>query len=290
MNLYAQIASNKRKTWLLMIGFVIFIAVIGYFIGEFWYGEPLFVAPLVMISMIINIGAYYFADKLALTMSGAKPINPQQDVEYYRLVENLSIASGLPMPQLYIIETPALNAFATGRDPQHAAVAVTRGLMQQLDKRELEAVLAHELSHIKNYDIRLMTVVVILVGIIAMIAEWGWRFGGSSNDRKKGGGVIIILGIALMILAPLVANLIKFAVSRQREYLADASAAYMTRHPQALARALAKISQNPSVPHASSATAHLFISNPFKGASSKVASLFSTHPPIQERIARLMSM
>lgn len=292
MNLYQQIDSNKRKTWFLMIGFLIFIGIAGYVIGEVWYGSSFLVVPFILFSTFANVGAYYFSDSIALGMSGAKKITREEETGYYNLVENLTIATGLPMPKLHVIETPAMNAFATGRDPKHASIAVTRGLLEKLDKREIEAVLAHELSHIKNFDIRLMTIVVVLVGIIAMLAQYSFRFsGGNRNNNRGGGAVIAIVGIILVILAPIVANIIKFAVSRQREYLADASAAYMTRYPAALASALQKISSDPNViPHANSATAHLFISDPLKSLGSRVSGLFSTHPPVEERIARLQAM
>lgn len=292
MNLYQQIDSNKRKTWMLMIGFLIFIGIVGYVIGEVWYGNTALVVPFIAFSTFANIGAYFFSDSIALSMAGARAVTKEEETGYYNLVENLTIATGLPMPKLHVIETPAMNAFATGRDPKHASIAVTRGLLEKLDKRELEGVLAHELSHIKNFDIRLMTIVVVLVGIIAMLTQYSFRFGGGNRDNNKGGGAIIaIVGIVLVILAPIIANIIKFAVSRQREYLADASAAYITRYPGALASALQKISIDPNVvPHANSATAHLFISDPLKSFGSRVSGLFSTHPPVEERIARLQAM
>ncbi len=291
MNLYTQISDNKRKTWLLMGGFLIFVTLIGYVMGEVWYGNSAVVLPLLGFSLITNIGAYFYADKVALSLSGAHAVTKDQEPQYYNLVENLTIATGLPMPSLHIIESDAMNAFATGRDPQHAAIAVTRGLLNRLEKREVEGVLAHELSHIKNYDIRLMTIVVVLVGIIAMLTQYALRIGGSDNRERRGGGIIAIVGIALIVFAPIIANIIKFAVSRQREYLADASAAYITRYPAALADALAKIAQDPrQVPHANSATAHLYISDPIKKAGSRLEGLFTTHPPVEERIARLRAM
>lgn len=275
-----------------MIGFFIFIAVLGYVLGEVWYGDATLVVPFIAFSTFANIGAYFFSDSIALSMSGARAVTKEEETGYYNLVENLTIATGLPMPKLHIIETPAMNAFATGRDPKHASIAVTRGLLERLDKRELEGVLAHELSHIKNFDIRLMTIVVVLVGIIAMLTQYAFRFsGGNRNNNKGGGAIIAIVGIVLVILAPIIANIIKFAVSRQREYLADASAAYITRYPAALASALEKISGDPNMlPHANSATAHLFISDPVKSLGSRVSGLFSTHPPVEERIARLQAM
>ncbi|MCA9398057.1 M48 family metallopeptidase, partial [candidate division WWE3 bacterium] len=211
----------------------------------------------------------------------------------FQLVQNLTIATGMPMPKIYIIESPALNAFATGRDPKHAAIAVTRGLLQRLEKRELEGVLAHELSHIKNFDTRLMTIIVVLVGMVALLTDFAWRASlfGDRDRENRGNGVFAIIGVVLIVLAPIIANIIKLAVSRQREYLADASAAYITRYPQGLIDALTKIaSDHQPLETANTATAHLFISNPLKDRKQKLAGLFSTHPPVEERIARLRAM
>jgi heat shock protein HtpX len=236
----------------------------------------------------MSIFSYYFSDKIALASTGAKQITQEQSPYVYRMVENLSITQGLPIPKIYIINSPALNAFATGRNPKHASIALTTGIIDALENEELEGVIAHELSHVKNYDILVMTVVVVLVGTIGLIADMFFRvriFGGRDSENK-GGGVLAILGIVALIISPIVAELIKLAISRKREYLADASAALLTRYPEGLARALEKI-QHSNIPfdRASSATAHLFISNPFK--SGGIKSLFSTHPPIEERIKRL---
>ena len=293
MNLYQQISSNKRKTWVLMLGFIIFITVVAYIIGEFWLGETTIVIPFIFISLVINLFAYYLSDKTALALAGAHEVGIEEERQYFQLVHNLTIATGMPMPSLHVIESEALNAFATGRDPDHAAIAVTRGLLNSLDKRELEGVLAHELSHIKNFDTRLMTMVVVLVGMVALLTDFAWRaslFGGRKRE-DRGNGVMMIVGLVLIILAPIIANIIKLAVSRQREYLADASAAYITRYPQGLIDALTKIAFDPhKLETAKTATAHMFIYNPLKDGSQKLAGLFSTHPPVEERIARLKEM
>ena len=235
--------------------------------------------------------SYYHSDKIALKSSGAKEITKNDSPYVYRMVENLCIASGMPMPKVHIIDSPALNAFATGRDPQHASIAVTTGLIAALTNEELEGVIAHELSHIKNYDIRVMTIVIVLVGSIALLSDMFFRmsFFGGKQENKNTHPAFIIIGIVLLILSPFIAEIIKLAISRKREYLADASGALLTRYPEGLARALEKIAQS-EVPFqkANSATAHLFISNPFKGK--KLKNMFSTHPPIEERIKKLRGM
>lgn len=276
-----------------MFGFVLFIGIAGYFIGYVWFEDVTFVVPALVMSSFINIGAYFYSDKMALALSGARSVGVTEEPEYVHLVENLCIASGIPQPHLHIIETDAINAFATGRDPQHASIAVTRGLLQKLEKREIEAVLAHELSHIKNYDIRLMTVIVVLVGTIALLVDWFTRvrFWGGGERRNERGGALALFGFLVVIFAPIIGHIIKLAVSRQREYLADASAAYITRFPDALANALEKINSDHAVYNqANSAIAHLFISDPLKHIGKRVAGLFSTHPPIEERISRLRAM
>jgi heat shock protein HtpX len=231
-----------------------------------------------------------------LVSTGAVEIKKEDNPYVYRMVENLCITAGVPTPKVYIINSPALNAFATGRDPEHASIALTTGIIQALENEELEGVIAHELSHIKNFDIRLMTIVVVLVGSIAIISNWFFRAnffmgGRKSNDKEGGqfGAIIMIVGLVLMILSPIIAELIKLAISRKREYLADASGSLLTRYPEGLARALEKISKsNTPLQTASAATAHLFISNPLKGKS--LTSLFSTHPPIEDRINKLRGM
>ncbi len=241
----------------------------------------------------MSLVSYFSADKLALMSTGAKRISKEDNPYVYRMVENLCITAGVPTPKVHIIDSPALNAFATGRDPEHASIALTTGIVSALENEELEGVIAHELSHVKNYDIRVMTVVVVLAGAVALLGDFVWRahfFGGGRrrNSREGGqaGAILMIIGLVFLILSPIIAELIKLAISRKREFLADASGALITRYPEGLARALEKIAANPTpLRTASAATAHLFITNPLKGKS--ISSLFSTHPPVEERIKRL---
>lgn len=297
--MYSQIDSNKRKTTFLITIFLVFIIALGWFIGVYMEQGYGITVLAVVLSIAMTLISYYSGDKIALSSTGAKEIKKEDNPYVYRLVENLTITAGTPMPKVYIIDSPALNAFATGRDPKHASIALTTGIISTLQNEELEGVIAHELSHVKNYDIRLMTIVVVLVGAIAIISNMFFRgrllgLGGRRSDNRESGGsqlgaIIMIIGIALLVISPLIAELIKLAISRKREYLADASGALLTRYPEGLAKALEKISQS-KVPlqTASAATAHLFISNPLK--SSGITSLFSTHPPIQERIKKLREM
>lgn len=262
------------------------------------YGTPEILFFAVIFSTVSALISYFFSDKIALSMSGAKEINLQSSPELYRIVENLSITAGLPLPRIYIIEDTALNAFATGRNPKNAVVAVTRGLLEKLDKTELEGVLAHELSHIGNYDIRFMTLVVVLVGIITLLADWMLRmsfFGGKRDNNNSGSPIFLLIGVGLAILSPIIAMLIQLAVSRKREFLADATGALITRYPEGLASALEKIAaDHEPLEVANKATAHLYISNPLKDhekdGQSWFAGLFNTHPPIAERIKRLREM
>lgn len=293
--MYNQITSNKRRTVLLIIIFIAVVLGIGYAYDYFFgYGRGgLIMAAIISCGMAL--ASYFKGDKLALAVSGAKPITKEQNAYVWRLVENLCISQGLPMPRLHIIQDQGINAFATGRDPKHSSIAVTTGAIEKLANEELEGVLAHELSHIKNYDIRLMTMVVVLVGIIALLSDWTLRmhmFGGRRDDRDRGSHpIFLIIGIALIILAPLIAQLIKLAVSRRREYLADASAALITRYPIGIANALEKISrENRPLARATEATAHLYIANPFGGTRKWLTTAFSTHPPVQERIRVLRQM
>ncbi|MFA5813599.1 MAG: M48 family metallopeptidase [Patescibacteria group bacterium] len=292
--MYSQIDSNKRKTIILIAIFLIFIIALGWFLGVYLdYGYGLFLFAVIF-SIGTSLVSYYTGDKIALMTTGAKQIKKEENPYVYRMVENLCITAGMPVPKVHLINSPALNAFATGRDPEHASIALTTGIIEALENEELEGVIAHELSHIKNYDIRLMTIVVVLVGLIALISDFFFRarfFGGGRRSESKGnaGGIIMIIGIVLLILSPIIAELIKLAVSRKREFLADASGALLTRYPEGLARALKKISASPAtLPHASAATAHLFISNPFKKKS--ISGLFSTHPPMEERVRALRGM
>lgn len=276
-----------------MAVFLAIIAGLGYFVSAY-YGNPFLFYIAIIFSVLMNVASYWWSDKIVLSMSKARPASRQEFFDLYTSTENLSITAGLPMPKLFIIEDLAPNAFATGRDKNHAVVAVTTGLLQKLDKAELEGVIAHELSHIGNRDILLMSAVVVLVGFVSIISDMflrGMIFGGGSRDNNKSnvGGVLAIAGIVLIILSPVIATLIKLAISRRREYLADASGALLTRYPEGLASALEKISSyNLPMNEPHTATAHLFISNPFSGKS--VSNLFSTHPPATERIKILRGM
>lgn len=296
---YNQIESNKRKTILVMFGFITFITGITYVfaLAQGYDGPGVLgiVGFTLIFTGLINFFSYYYSDKLVMSVSGAKPLSKSENPQVYNTVENLCIATGSPMPKIYIVEDEAPNAFATGRDPKHASVAVTTGLLKRLDKLELEGVLSHELSHINNYDSRLMTIVVILVGVVAMITDIFFRMSFHSRDGRdrKGAAVFVVIALILAILSPIVAEIIKLAISRRREFLADASGALITRHPEGLANALLKISEYPeSLKSANTATAHLYIQSPFKGEDSKrwLTNLFSTHPPIEERVKALRGM
>ncbi|OGZ23710.1 MAG: zinc metalloprotease HtpX [Candidatus Nealsonbacteria bacterium RIFCSPLOWO2_01_FULL_41_9] len=293
--IYTNAESNIRKTWMLISVFLVII------IGFGWIFSNVFQNPAVLIyavifSLVINIASFWYSDKVVLALTRAKPIKKQDNPELYRLVENLCITAGLPAPPIYILEEAQPNAFATGRDKKHAVIAVTRGLLEKLDKAELEGVISHELSHIGNKDMLLMTMVVVLVGFISIISNMFTRslfFGGfrRSNNREGGqaGSIFALVGLVLAILSPIVAMLIQMAISRKREFLADASGALLTRYPEGLASALEKIGadKNP-MRVASASTSHLFISNPLKDQS--FMTLFSTHPPLKERIKVLRGM
>lgn len=297
-SMYNQITSNKRRSILLMTLFIIIILGLGYTLGiTFGYGyDGLIIA--VVISIFMGFTSYFAGDKIALLTTGAKAIIKEDNPYVYRLVENLCITAGLPLPKIYIIEDPSPNAFATGRDPQHASLALTTGIIAMLKNEELEGVIAHELSHIKNYDIRLMMIVGVLLGVIVILSDFLLRgrflFGGrSSNDRggNSAQAVLLIVGIILAILSPFIAQLIHLAISRRREFLADASGALLTRYPDGLASALEKISTvNLPMKNASNGTAHLFIVNPFGKTKKFLSNAFSTHPPIEERIKVLRGM
>ncbi len=294
--MYDQIASNKRKTWLLIIGFCVLViapwAIYGYFAGEDMSSQ-IIVATVIATSY--SLISYFISDKVALATNGAKQIKKQDAPELWNLVENLCIANGQPVPKIYIVDDPSPNAFATGRKPETASIAFTTGILRLLEKKELEGVIAHELSHIRNYDVRVMTIVVVLVGAIMLLADIFLRslFFSGGRDRDRGGNALAILalvGIALSILSPILAQIIQFAVSRSREYLADASGALLTRYPEGLAAALEKIgTHGGKLERANHATAHLFIANPF-GPGRGIGGLFATHPPLDERIARLRKM
>lgn len=295
--MYKEIDSNKRKTVIFITGFLIFIIGLGWIFSRV-LGHPWILFLAAGISILMSISSYWYSDKLILGISHAHEVKRDDNKQLYRLVENLCITAGLPLPKIYIIEDPAPNAFATGRDPQHAVICVTRGLLDKLNKTELEGVIAHELSHIGNYDIRLSMVIVILVGLVVLMSDWFLRlsfFGDSDSDSGELGFIFLIIGIILALLSPLFATLIQLAISRKREFLADASGALLTRYPEGLARALEKISADKTpLKVANKATAHLYITNPLKEHQGTrrgfLAGLFDTHPPIEERIKRLRAM
>lgn len=285
-----------------MFCFALFLTGVAYvFTRALGYPGPSalsFSGIALIIAGIMNFASYYWSDKIVMTISGAKQIEKADAPELFRIVENLAIADGIPMPRVYILEDSAPNAFATGRDPKHAAVCATTGILQKLNKLELEGVIAHELSHVKNRDTLVMTVVTVLVGMIALLADWFlrmsfWR-GNDDDDNRGGNQIFMILGLVLALLSPFIAMLIQLAISRRREFLADASGALLTRYPEGLAQALIKISKDPEpLEAANKATAHLYIVNPFKGhgrAVAQFANLFNTHPPIEERVKALREM
>lgn len=299
MNIYSAISANVWKSYLILALFVLFAGAVAYVIGEATGYGPSAGIIVFIIAIIYSWVSYFYSDKIVLSMSGAKEIKKKDHPELYHIVENLAMGNGMPMPKVYIIADEAPNAFATGRDPKHAAVAATTGILDRLNKSELEGVLAHELSHVKNYDTRLMAITAVIVGFIAMITDfflrgvfWG-SFGNSENRDGRVQLVIFVLAIVFAILAPIIASLIQLSISRKREFLADASGALLTRYPEGLASALEKIAADPKPLHnASSATAHLYISNPLKdkGFTGLIAKMFSTHPPMEERIKILRSM
>ncbi|OGG41213.1 zinc metalloprotease HtpX [Candidatus Kaiserbacteria bacterium GWA2_50_9] len=296
MNLYEQRSSNIRRTWVLILGFLVVVIAVGYAIS-WYYGNPTILYIAVFIAVATNFYAYWQSDKLVLSMSHARPATREEFFDLYTVTENLAITAGLPKPKLYVIDDAAPNAFATGRDENHAVVCATTGLLSMLSRPELEGVIAHELSHIKNRDILLMTIAVVLAGSVAIVADIFLRmsfYGGGRSDNKQGSAIFMILAVVGIVLAPIAAKLIQLAVSRRREFLADASGALLTRYPEGLASALQKISSaNISMHHASHATAHLFIDEPFgKQEGNKLAwleNLFATHPPVKERIKALLA-
>ncbi len=290
--LYTEQSKNVTKTWLLMSMFLVIVIGLGWFFS-FYYNNPNILYFFVVFSILMNFFSYWYSDKIVLTLAGAKPADRAQNFELYTTVENLAITAGLPMPKVYIVNDPAPNAFATGRNKEHAVVCVTTGLLSILNKTELEGVIAHELSHVGNKDMLLSTVVVVLVGFVSILADVFRRnlfFSRGRDSDREGNGIFMIIGIVLSILAPIFAILIQLAISRKREFLADASGALLTRYPEGLASALRKISQySAPMMHQSSAIVHLYIADP-KGSTfgKKVAGLFATHPPIAERIKALV--
>lgn len=285
--MYSQIAANKRKTVLIMAIFIAIIAALGYAYGMY-IGDTTTVYFVFGFALIYTLISYFVSSRVALAVNGAREIQQKDNPRLYRIVENLSITTGMPMPKVYIIDDPAPNAFATGRDPKHASVAATTGLLDILEDSELEGVMAHEMGHIQNYDIRVMMIVFACVSIIGLLSDFMMRMLWFGGDRRREGGspYILILSLVLAILAPIVATLVQLAVSRRREFLADATGAMTTRYPDGLASALSKIEQyGASMKRQNSSTAHLFFANPLK--KQRFAKLFSTHPPTADRIAQL---
>lgn len=302
MTLYAQKDSNIRKTWLLFTIFLVIVIGIGFAFSQI-YGNSSILYFAVIFSVSMNIIAYWFSDKIVLKMANAKPIEKKDNPELYNIIENLSITAGLPMPKVYIINESAPNAFATGRNPEHSVVAVTKGLLQKLNRTELEGVIAHEISHIGNRDMLLSTMVVVLVGFISILSDMFLRsmFFSGRRDNRGGGRqiqeILMIVGVVLSILAPIAAVLMQLAISRKREFLADASGVLLTRYPEGLANALEKIAGDPTpLSVAKNTTAHLWVDDPFThgiGDGKKVNwlhKLFMTHPPVGERIAALKGL
>ena len=299
--MYEQIASNKRKSIFLIFFFLVLIAALGWVFGQITEFGSYALIPAVVIALLMTWGSYYYSDKIVLAVSKARPVSKQEYPYLYNIVEGLALAAGLPKPRCYVIDDTAPNAFASGRNPEKAVVVVTEGLLKKLNRAELEGVIAHEMSHIKNYDIRVQTLAVVMVGVVVLLSDWILRsflWGGRrrrSSDRSSGnaGAILIIVALALAILSPIIAQLIKLAVSRKREFLADADGAMLTRYPPGLASALKKLSADKEpLEVANKATAHMYIINPLKDhkRGAGMAKLFSTHPPIEERIAALEKM
>ena len=299
--MYEQIASNKRKSIFLIFFFLVLIAALGWVFGQITEFGSYALIPAVVIALLMTWGSYYYSDKIVLAVSKARPVTKQEYPYLYNIVEGLALAAGLPKPRCYVIDDTAPNAFASGRNPEKAVVVVTEGLLKKLNRAELEGVIAHEMSHIKNYDIRVQTLAVVMVGVVVLLSDWILRsflWGGRrrrSSDRSSGnaGAILIIVALALAILSPIIAQLIKLAVSRKREFLADADGAMLTRYPSGLASALKKLSTDKEpLEVANKATAHMYIINPLKDhkRGAGMAKLFSTHPPVEERIAALEKM
>lgn len=295
-NIYESVDANKQRSALVVAGFIVFVSaaalLISYALGFDYTVLPIFL----IISGLMSLGSYYFSDRIILAISSARPATREEFFDFYTVAENLSRAARIPMPKLYVIDDTALNAFATGRDPEHAVVVATTGILSRLDRTELEGVVAHELSHVKNYDIRLMSIVTVLVGVVTLLADILLRTNIRGRSRDEAGqiqAILFIVGIILALLSPIIANLIKLALSRSREFLADASGAELTRYPEGLARALEKISADKEpLEAANKATAHLYIANPLRNRHDAIgwfSGLFNTHPPIEERIKALRS-
>lgn len=299
MTHYDLVAKNKQKSWIIITLFMTFIVGAVYVMSMgLGYGLDL-VGIALIVSGVMSFASYWWSDKIILTLSGARPATREEFFDFYTVTENIVMGQRMPMPKLYVIDDTAMNAFATGRDPDHAVVCATTGLLSRLERSEIEGVVAHELAHIQNYDIRLMSIVAILVGFVALLSDWMLRmtmFGGRREER--GGGqlqiIMLVAGIALAILTPIVSQLIQLAISRRREFLADATGAGMTRNPEGLARALEKITaDHEPLEAANKATAHMYIANPLKDHKDAIgwfAGLFRTHPPVEDRLQQLRSM
>lgn len=299
--MYEQITRNKWKSFFLILFFLCLIFAISWAFGEVtgWGTEGLIIAGIIAVAM--TFGSYYASDKIVLAISRARPVKKEDYPYLYNVVEGLAIAAGLPKPRCYVIDDTAPNAFASGRNPENSVIVVTTGLLQKLDRAELEGVIAHEMSHIKNYDVLVQTLAVVMVGVVALLSDWTLRtffWGGGrrrSRDRSGGSGnagqILVVVALVLAILSPIIAQLLRLAISRKREFLADANGALLTRYPPGLASALKKLSADKEpLEAANKATAHLYIVNPLKNIKGRVNKLFSTHPPIEERIAALEKM
>lgn len=306
VNIYESVDANKRKSALVVVLFVAFVLVAAFVIAK-GMGAYLgyqasgleFTGLALVLSGVMSFASYYWSDKIVLGLAGARPADRKQDFDFYTVAQNLSLAAGLPMPKLFVIDDSAMNAFATGRDPAHATICATSGLLAKLNRTELEGVVGHEMAHVANYDTRLMSIVVVLVGLVTLLGDWLLRmsfFGGGRRSRDEGGsgGIFIILGLVFALLSPIIAQLIQLAISRRREYLADADSVKLTRQPSGLISALEKLgADREPLEAANKATAHLYIVNPFKGvhgALDRFSGLFDTHPPLADRIKALEQM
>jgi len=294
--MYEQIASNTRRSYLLIVLFFLLILGIGYVFSLYTELGRYALVGAVVIAVVMSWGSYYYSDQIVLSMSGASPVTKEQEPYLWNTVEGLSLAAGVPMPRLCVIEDSAPNAFATGRDPHHAALAVTRGLLDKMNRLELEGVVGHEMAHIRDYDIRFMMLVTVLVGTVVLLSDWMTRslwYGGGRrrSGRGGGGGLLLVIGLVFVVLSPIIAQAMQLAISRRREFLADAEGARLTRYPEGLASALEKIAADTEpLEVANKATAHLYIYNPLRDHGGWLNSLFSTHPPVEERIKRLREM
>ncbi len=298
MTIYSQVSSNKIRTVFLLITFIAFFSFVFFIIGRAYGNSTSYLILGLFFSILLGVGSYFYSDRIILFMTGAKQADQKKYYDFYTVTENLAIAAGTPTPKIYVIDDPSPNAFATGRNPTHAVVCATSGLLAKLNRTELEGVIAHELSHIKNYDILLSSLVSVLAGTLVFVTDWimrSWWWGGLQRDEndRQSGPLFLLIFVLTIIITPIIATLIQLAISRRREYLADASGVLLTRYPEGLIHALEKISADPRpLQKVSGATAHLFIVSPFKGKkiSSWLAGLFSTHPPIEERIKILKEM